>query len=162
MSSKTIDEQNLFTARVSFDVEVFVPTHENRNGGTKLCEAKNFLSSMFNFDLRRRPLIPTDKLALDLVHGIAEFTPQSQYVRKVPNVEFIFSEGSHVFDSQIFMGSGDYALRQSAILKSRLEAALSTLSGAQQNGGMGYAFNEESDRKDKAFIFNVVGAVAMA
>jgi len=66
------------------------------------------------------------------------------------------------FEKQIFMGSGAHSERDCGLLFGKLREALSTLSGMQQNGMMGYEFDEDSDRKDAEMLEAIVRDMAMA
>jgi len=68
----------------------------------------------------------------------------------------------HAFEKQIFMGSGAHSERDCGLLFGKLREALSVLSGMQQNGMMGYEFDEDSDRKDTERLEAIVRDMAMA
>ncbi|KKM95021.1 hypothetical protein LCGC14_1192520 [marine sediment metagenome] len=65
------------------------------------------------------------------------------------------------FDKQIFMGSGNHSVRAMGLLHGLIEEALITLSGKQQNGLMGYAFDHESDQEDEIKLDDIVRKVAI-
>ncbi len=69
---------------------------------------------------------------------------------------------NHAFKDPIFMGGGAYSVRDCGLLLGKVNQALSLLSGMQQNGGMGTAFDEDEDREGAERIEAIVRDVAMA
>lgn len=68
----------------------------------------------------------------------------------------------HAFEKQVFMGGGAHSERDCGLLFGKLEEALTVLSGMQQNGLMGYEFDEDSDREDGERLEAIVRDMAMA
>ena len=68
----------------------------------------------------------------------------------------------HAFSRPMSMGSGAHSVRDCGLLLGRVTDALSLLSAAQQNGGMGHDFNHGFDRYARGRIEAAVRDVAMA
>lgn len=66
------------------------------------------------------------------------------------------------FPDRISMGSGANSVRDCGLLLGRVTEALSLLSAAQQNGGMGGDFDDGFDREARGRIEAAVRDVAMA
>ena len=73
------------------------------------------------------------------------------------------------FSSQIFMGSGhstnpelNFCGQEMEVIRHLLEEGFSLVSGMQQNGGMGYEFNLESQIEDEKTLERIVSNIAMA
>ncbi len=56
----------------------------------------------------------------------------------------------------IFLGAGNFSVRDAAMLHQRLSFALSELSGEQQNGGMGTEYNKQSGKEAEQNIKDVL------
>ena len=68
------------------------------------------------------------------------------------------------FKSQIFMGASNPGSSEANILKlyRLIDEACSLISSLQQNGGMGYAFDEKSDSQGTLYLDRIAEDIVMA
>ncbi len=147
-----INENSFFNKKEKLD-KYFCECREN---GFKSCGStpEEAISNMFRM---------AEKQLIELLSGQKKPDISDYFGQSFPTqLEIKNKAKENCFDKEIFLGCGVKIAAKIALLHERINFALYSLGGEQQNGGMGTEFNTEQHNEDNKIIRDVVQDVITA
>lgn len=151
--NESLENKINYKMRVSVGMQINIPKNESKNNGleTPLSQAVEIAKD------RLRRMLPFP-LANVLSYNCRLLLNESHYfiLDAVPFDKKWLEGNERIFDSILFLGKGDYSLRDTEVLLERLKHAIDLLGGLQQGG------HDENNQYYEKYIENVARDVVMA